>query len=361
MFPMMCNGFVKVDYSNNIPDLEGDGLTTTDIPYGIWGHVGSFCFDAVITPYETNGSASDILTSQKTTPIGGSFSSVNYMGAGHKMCIFQNTNLKVFLLNSSYTSNSSVFSSTLNYNNPSTYKIQVELTTGSTTTTLISDTMIFPNTAQPIQYGEVDGIFNTKGRLTHTKIETLGGSAHGGSTTFTSGTSPASNLYTLGELLFTKNNFNGVNIGRITNLSGTTVTLSGTPSSLNSQTIYREALKEANYVNDICHIGISYNNPTQKLNILYNGKIIKSTTHTDSTNFQLAAEDIFLGANGTSTYVKADSDATAINNTSSNNQFYGVFHEMSYSKGTISSFDSGLLNPIMTDNLLFLLFEEVDM
>ena len=64
MFPMMCNGFVKVDYSNNIPDLEGDGLTTTDIPYGIWGHVGSFCFDAVITPYETNGSASDILTSQ---------------------------------------------------------------------------------------------------------------------------------------------------------------------------------------------------------------------------------------------------------------------------------------------------------
>ena len=45
IFPVMCNGFVTVGYDANV--------ATTD--YGIWDHDGSFCFEAVITPYDVNG------------------------------------------------------------------------------------------------------------------------------------------------------------------------------------------------------------------------------------------------------------------------------------------------------------------
>jgi len=358
VFPIMCNGCVKIDYSDNIPDIEGDSLTTTDQPYGIWGHQGSFTFDALITPYETNGSGLDVTTSKKTMPNAGHFSVKSYVGAGHEMTIFHSTKLKIFLVNDSYTTGSN-YTDTLNYNNPATYKIKVELTTGSTTTTLTSDTIINPSVTQPITLSDSLGIFNTDGRLTHKSIESLGSSAHGGGNTFTSGFSPASSVYNLGELLFTRNGFNSVNIGRITNLSGTTVTLSKTPSSLNSQRIYREALKEATYVNDVCHIGVTYNNVRRTLSILYNGRIIKSVDRTETTDFQLDAEDLFLGANGANIFPRQSGIPT--NMAVSNKQFYGVFHEMSYSKGTISSFDSGVLKPTAENNLMFLTFEEVDL
>ena len=299
-----------------------------------------------------------MLLLQETMPNAGHFSVKSYVGAGHEMTIFHSTKLKIFLVNDSYTTGSN-YTDTLNYNNPATYKIKVELTTGSTTTTLTSDAIINPSVTQPITLSDAFGIFNTDGRLTHKHIEFLGGSAHGGGNTFTSGFSPASSVYNLGELLFTRNGFNSVNIGRITNLSGTTVTLSKTPSSLNSQSIYREALKEATYVNDVCHIGVTYNNVRRTLSILYNGRIIKSVDRTETTDFQLDAEDLFLGANGTNVFPRQSGIPT--NMAVSNKQFYGVFHEMSYSKGTISSFDSGVLKPTAENNLMFLTFEEVDL
>jgi len=348
VFPIMCNGCVKIDYSDNIPDLEGDTLTSTDLPYGIWGNKGSFIFDIILTPYETNGSSSNILDSKKVSPdkSTGTFSQKNISS---EMRLFHNSKLKISLIRET---------SHTQYNNPAIYKIEAKLTTASTTTTLTSDALIFPSVSQPITREEKTGIFNAKGRLTHTVIETLGGSAHGGSTTFTSGTSPASDIYNLGEVLYTKNGFNSVNIGRITNLSGTTVTLSKTPSSLNSQAIYRDAPKEANYVNDFCHIGVSFNSVNNTLNLLYNGKVIKSVQRTETTEFQLDPEDIFLGSNGSNTFNSASASST--NYSDANKQFYGVFHEMSYSRGTDSSFNAGVLSPVHENNLLFLTFEEVD-
>ena len=49
VFPIMCNGHVKLDYSDNVP------YTSDEIGYGIWAHSGSFTFESVITPYEING------------------------------------------------------------------------------------------------------------------------------------------------------------------------------------------------------------------------------------------------------------------------------------------------------------------
>ena len=55
VFPVMCNARVKMDYSSNIPDIEGSPSDTTDdTGFGIWGHTGTFTFESVITPYEIN-------------------------------------------------------------------------------------------------------------------------------------------------------------------------------------------------------------------------------------------------------------------------------------------------------------------
>ena len=78
VFPVMCNGCIKIDYQDNIPDIGSDADTSNDIPYGIWGHNGSFCFDAIITPYDVNGSgnhttgtsATTVTNSKKTFPDG---------------------------------------------------------------------------------------------------------------------------------------------------------------------------------------------------------------------------------------------------------------------------------------------------
>ena len=356
VFPIFANGCVKIDYEDNVSDRENDDDTSNDVPYGIWGHKGSFCFDAIITPYETNGSPSDIVNTKKAIPdSGGSFTQRNY-ATNHEATIFHSTKLKIYLDNNSATTD--------NYNNPAAYGIKVELTTASTTTTLISDTLIFPSVSQPLTYSAdiLTGGFNNQGRLTHTKTETLGGSAHGGSTTFTSGTSPASNLYYSGEELFIRDGFNFTSIGTVTNLSGTTVTLSGTPSSsLNSTIIYREALKEATYVDNTYHIGVRFDNKTKKLDILFNGRVVKTTTHTEDTDFQLDAEDLFLGANGTNQYNGKGGAVSSANLASTNKQFYGVLHEVNYSKGIKSAFEMGILEPIYQDSLLFLNFEEVDM
>ena len=49
VFPVMCNAFATIDYSNNIVD------SADDIPYGLWAHTGDFTFQTIITPYDING------------------------------------------------------------------------------------------------------------------------------------------------------------------------------------------------------------------------------------------------------------------------------------------------------------------
>ena len=360
VFPLLANGCVKIDYEDNIPDRENDDDTSNDIPYGIWGHTGSFCFDAIITPYEINGSINNIFDSKKAVSRADNVSVQRNRGH-EELTLFYNSNLEIYLVNAVNTVTPA--NATSSFNRPSAYSIRVKLTTASTTTTLTSDTLIYPSVSQSLTYSAdiVTGGFNSQGRLTHTKIETLGSSAHGGSTTFTSGTNPASNIYYLGEELFVRDGFNFNSIGTITTLSGTTVTLDGTPSSsLNSQIIYREALKDSIYVDNTYHVGARFDNKTKKLDILFNGAVVKTTTHTESTDFQLEAEDIFIGANGTNKFA-SQAQGFVTNYSTQNAQFYGVLHELNYSKGLKSSFEMGILEPIFQDSLLFLNFEEVDM
>ena len=54
VFPVMCSGYVTLDYSDNIVDDAG-----TDNVYGIWDDYDSFTFEAIITPYDVVGNATN--------------------------------------------------------------------------------------------------------------------------------------------------------------------------------------------------------------------------------------------------------------------------------------------------------------
>lgn len=111
--------------------------------------------EVLFTPYDVNGIGSNtsgrhgVLDSIKTPPYpndtissrASTYESVAYLGEGasaayltHKLMLFYNTNLKLYLQNTTTSS----------YNQPAEYKIVAELTSGSTTKTITTDTVIKP-------------------------------------------------------------------------------------------------------------------------------------------------------------------------------------------------------------------------
>jgi hypothetical protein len=49
VFPVMCNGHLKIDYSDNVPN------STYDLGYGLFSHEDSFTLETVLTPFDVNG------------------------------------------------------------------------------------------------------------------------------------------------------------------------------------------------------------------------------------------------------------------------------------------------------------------
>jgi len=383
VFPVMCNACIKIDYLDNIPDIESDGLTTTDQPYGLWGNTGSFSFDAIITPYDVNGSGAQssgasntyVHDSKKTMPDGdlatqylhievSSASLTTKIPRGeHKMAIFHNSYLKIYLVNSVGTVLESGTHISTTQNNPAAYKLQAVLTTGSTTTTLTSDEVIIgPSIAHNIlydtdfQYGGMDA----DGRFVKNYIDLiLSGNDNRDGTI----TASAASKYYLGQELFTRDGFNYTSLGTVTAISSSTITLSATPpSDISLQRIYEHAPRETPYVDNSYHVGVTYNQQGKKLSLFFDGREIKSTNHTDTTIFQLALEDCFIGSNGSNLYESAGRAHTTIMSTAGqNNQFMGVIHEMSMTSLPANSFNGGgSLSPTYEKTLFHLTFEEVD-
>ena len=137
VFPVMCDGFLKIDYEDNIADTQlSSGTDVADVPYGIWGDYKSFSIEAIITPYDINGnSASTVLDSVKTLPNVSSSESTGYLSdsgrLSHSMMIISNSSFSLYLTNDSDT----VASSSDDTNNiPAKYKINFAVKLGSTTT-----------------------------------------------------------------------------------------------------------------------------------------------------------------------------------------------------------------------------------
>ena len=156
VFPLLCKGYLNINYDEPVT-VGSDGSTNVASARlrPLWAHKDTFTLEALITPYDVNGIGSGtagrhgILDSTKTPPYPNdtlsnrntTYESVGYLGEGasaayltHKLMLFHNTNLKLYLQNTTSSS----------YNQPAEYKIVAEVTSGGVTKTIQSDTVIKP-------------------------------------------------------------------------------------------------------------------------------------------------------------------------------------------------------------------------
>ncbi len=360
VFPVMCNGFVTVDYAANV--------ATTN--YGIWDHEGSFCFEAVVTPYDVNGygkwsgdTVRTIANSKKIMPglpvAYGDSSASNYQsnlylktydsgGAdrlNHKMALFHSTSLKIYLVNDTGH----------NENNPANYKVQVVMTIGGAAETFTSDYAISPDSGFQYQYAATDKEgFDETGQFVYDKVSTLTGDYPGSGTTISC--SPTTS-FVQGQVqdVFARSGTDFVKVGTINTKSSSSITLTSaySPGLSTGDGLFLPSYVEPSYINSFQHVAVSYYSNDNAIEIYVNGNKILASKHTNSGTFAFDKESYFIGANGTG--------GTGDNAASTNQQFMGELHELAVINRSKDRFQS--LSNIVTNlnNLLmYLRFEETD-
>jgi hypothetical protein len=384
VFPIMCNGFLTIDYSDNIVN------SSDDIPYGLWALDDNFTFEAVVTPYDINGYSNQsnygdagtlppsamtktsvssghafIPNSKKimtglsqaiyTATTESNHQSEIYLPRAtrltHTMRIFHSSNFQVDLLNSTLH----------NENNPAEYKIRVGIKLGSATIEYFTtDAVILPNLGSQYKYSssaELNG-FNEEGKI---QYRDLGN---------TNGTHSAKNIpvgfvadnYIFGgdkQEIFIRDGADFISLGTVNAVTtgsphAITLTTSYATTIPSGTAIYIKHEQEPNYINNTYHIACSWDNENKEVNIFLNGRLVKTATHTQTDSFTMAAENFFIGADG---QVAIHGAGTAANN----KQFMGELHELSIMSIRKNQFDglSSLL-PKYNDTVLYLRFEEVD-
>ena len=162
IFPVMCDGHLKIEY---------DDYNTNNSKDELWDYGGPFSIEAIVTPYDVNGighrtSGQGRLDSTKTPPspnlllddqadATSNYESVSYFGAGrdtHKMMIFCNDYLKFYLQNTTSS----------NFNQPAEYKIVVELTDsiGTPISHTVSSEPVFVSKKSLTGYYDPDGLYS---------------------------------------------------------------------------------------------------------------------------------------------------------------------------------------------------------
>ena len=374
-FPVMCNGHVAIDYSDNVVDTGGDSSTANDIAYGLWDHEGSFTFESVITPYEINGHGgysaitAPTVSSAKVMPalsqtVYAAGTEANYQSEKyfsrtarltHEMMIFYNTNFQISLLNATLH----------NENEPARYKIRVRLKLGSSTETYTTGEMIISTTfGRQYKYTEtaIGGtptpslLVDANGRKKYRKVATISG--HSG-TNFT--TSHAQHLFAGNKQeIFIAPAGEIISLGTINTLAGTVNSQAAVLSSSYSTSIvdgtdlYIKEEQMAIYTENTFHIACTFEESTRNLTIYFNGSQVKTDIHATDSTFSFAKEDSYIGANGTG--------ATGANSATTNKQFMGEVHEMSMMgvrRREFKGIDS--LLPSFDHTLFYFRFEEVDL
>jgi hypothetical protein len=365
VFPVMCNGFVKLDYSDNVVDTNSDGDTSNDIAYGIFDHQGSFTFEAIVTPYDINGygrqshngSIPSFTLSKKIMPSNShqstpsEYQSELYLPVTggrltHEMRIFSNDKFSVSLLNAT----------SFNENQPAEYKIKVSMNIGGSTQTFTTTSaVITANKSSMFKWSSTSDTegFDSNGRRT---FDLLGSTAsHSGAVIGLSGT--VENQCHANQELFIRDGFTFTSIGTIASINGTTdVTLNASysPTLSNGTKVFIHSRKEASYINNTYHIACTYTQSSNRINIFLNGINVLSTKHTQSGTFAFGRTDSFIGANGTG--------ATGTLSAITNKQFMGEMHEMSILNIPKTTFaNKETLLPSLNNTLLYLRFEEIDL
>jgi len=373
VFPIMCNGFLTLDYTDNIVS------TGTGIPYGLWDLDDNFTFECVLTPYEINGYGTYRTAGSITNPSnitkttigsGDSFNTSNkkimpglsqaiftateqnnfeselYLPRAsritHEMRIFHSTNFQVSLVNDTLH----------NENNPARYKIKVGIKLGTASMEYFtSDAVILPNLGK--QYDSfVEKGFEDDGKVKYKSI---------GSTTsaFSSKSADLANanqhLFD-GKEVFIRDGLTFTSFGIVDSASSSALTLKLDPSvsvPSGSEIFIHGDFFEPAYINNTYHIACAWDNQNKGVNIFFNGRLVKTGTHTQTDSFTMEAEDFYIGANG--------GGATGANSATTNNQFMGELHELSIMSINKSEFNAvNNLMPNLNDTVLYLRFEEVD-
>lgn len=396
VFPIMCNAFVKLDYSDNIPDTNSNADTSDDIAYGLWAHEGSFSFEAIVTPYDVNGfgthqervdfgdtnlgvgntknSSKKIMPNhlqEDITLIPDKLQDQLYLSRAnrltHEMMIFDNDNFKVSLINSTQHTQ----------NNPAEYKIKVQVTIGSTTQTVTSDAVILPSVGHSFRYNSTNGAsllsgFNDKGRVMYAKVAEVATSGHSAGSATINVTSSSHPVLENVQEIFIRDGANFTSLGTVnsvTTIPATIVLSSAYSSQLADATaLYLPTYKYPTYTEQMFHIGCTFNNKTKKTSIHLNGTKIKEDTHTDTGDFSFARTDIYLGSNGLNDMsVSGINDAansgtaTGKSGATTCKQFMGEMHEIAISNKIREFAEVDNLMPNYNNTLLYLRFEEVDL
>jgi len=357
VFPVMCNGHVRIDYSDNVPS------TSDNQAYGIFSHEGSFTFEAILTPYDINGfgqysttarptvtSTTKVMPSAIFTNAGSAdFQSNEYMPIAnrlvHEMNLFSSTNFTISLVNSTLH----------NENQPAEYKIKVTIKLGSTDYTVTTDNTVINATSGFGWFYTADTLegFDINGRITHV----LGGTTDSNSVGVTIHIDDTAKFHA-GQEIFIRDGFNFTSLGTITSNNFT----SGSSGSfelddlsipISSGTkIFIPAFKDPSYINNNFHIACSYNEIGKEVKIFLDGLLVKRQTLSTSATFSMAQEDYFIGA--------SSNNGTGTESAIANKQFMGELHEMSMVNTTKKRFSINNLTPNINSTLFYFRFEEVD-
>ena len=365
VFPVMCNGFVKLDYSDNVVDTNSDGDTSNDIAYGIFDHQGSFTFEAIVTPYDINGYgrqsvsgtipsftlSKKIMPSNSHQSTTANYQSELYLPVSggrltHEMRIFSNDKFSVSLLNAT----------SFNENQPAEYKIKVSMDIGGSTQTFTTTSaVITANKSSMFKWSTTDDKegFDSNGRKVFDLLSTV--DDHTGAVIELD--SSDENQCHAGQELFIRDGFTFTSIGTIASINGTTsVTLNASysPTLSNGTKVFIHSRKEASYINNTYHIACTYTQSSNRINIFLNGINVLSTKHTQSGTFAFGRTDSFIGATG--------AGATGEDSAITNKQFMGEMHEMSILNIPKTTFvNKETLLPSLNNTLLYLRFEEIDL
>lgn len=364
VFPVMCNAFVRIDYSDNIPRGE-DGVygNSDDQTYGLWNHKDSFTIETTLTPYDINGPGGittiPSVTSSEKMMDGISRTTLNdaterekrpsykYLKEADKedyeMRVFHSSKVKLSLVNDTEHT----------VNNPSKYRVKFELTLGSTNQTLLSPVVISPIFGKSSATDNTVG-FDYNGKYKYEEATTATISSYTSLLKLIIFDANIESDFHEGQELFVRNGFGVTSVGKVDTVSGTTVELvSSYSGTLDSTTpILVATTKNPIYTQEVHHIAATYNNLSKVMKIYYGGVEVASTEHTATDAFAFDKEDFYLGSNGTS--------STAEDSAKDNNQFMGELHEFAIVNGASEVFDTASLRPRYAETLLYFRFEEVD-
>jgi hypothetical protein len=331
-FPANCDGYLQVPYT------AGQQKT------GIWAHSGGFTFEAIITPYDINGN--DFTTYNGTIKsLGQGAKGIDYMSKtsryASEMVIFYNSNIKVVLENT--TTNS--------VNQPAEYAIKFYLTIGSTTTTLTSDTVI---ASTIVENSSLNPTLFKYDNHTPT-LEKYNATISSVSTSSNYIDVSDGSVFVSGQNVYL---IDGSAVGQISSIATNRLNFPSGNISLAEKTsieangLWKFLDKDPLYVEVPHHIAVSYNPSGGRMNIFYDGQLVKTGVHSAGGNFSLAESDINIGQ-------QSDASTYSLKRKS---QFMGEMHEMvflsRYKKGVSST---NTLTPFYGDVLLYFDFEEANL